>query len=642
MSIRFLSVMKKTSHIILGIAIVICCIIGYGYLHDKVLIPRYVMASLCLLMLFAWALFRKKKGLLPNTPVLYLYLLFTLLCCGSILWATNLAESLFAASTTLMGFLASMTFYSLLSKNETAFMKILRVSGAIILTIYLLFTIDQLLGIHDLSFGQLYQVTGLNQHKNLLSIMLFTLSAFLLTSIPEIKHKKLRYTPIALFLLTVVLLVLLKSRAVLLSLGLATLCYLLLLLIHHRTPTFKRGTKVATTLITILLAFVFFTTILRSFATRSVPKSSDKSEVEYSMLSTSSLVERTLLWDKTYHIADKRPLLGYGTGNWQIHFPDAGLEGLYRADLWNQHFTKPHNEYLGIMAECGYLGLFLYLAFLCSLVILSFFALCETKDRKEFQHGAIALCILIACSVNATFDYPNTRIEFILWNSVIVAILLKTITRQKKSLEISHGWNALFLSLSAAMLTIGIFRFHGEQKSVLMQQAFNDNDWASVNQYSTQALSCFYTIDHDGLPLHWYQGKAEKALNNTTSITHFREAYRYAPYCKENLNDLGLEEYNAHNTESAIHAFEEAIRISPNYLDPYFNLAYLYLHENQPEQAKAIVDRIYMDEQKRDILIGDIPFFEPDDIEASKKRIENDFQTANQLRTIINDFFNTK
>ena len=635
--------MKKTSNIILGIALVICCIIGYGHLHDKVLIPRYVMASLCLLMLFSWALFRKKKGLLPNTPVLYLYLLFTLLCCSSILWATNLAESLFAASTTLMGFLATMVFYTLLSKNETAFMKTIRVSGAIILMIYLLFTLDQLLGIHDFSFGQLYQVTGINEHKNLLSIMLFMLSAFLLTSIPEIKHKKLKYTPIALFIFTVALLALLKSRAVLLSIGIAALCYLLLLLIHRRTPTFKLGTKVTTTLITILLAFGFFTIILRSFAARSVPKSSDKSEVEYSMLSTSSLVERTLLWDKTYHIADKKPLLGYGAGNWQIHFPEASLEGLYRADLWNQHITKPHNEYLGILAECGYLGLFLYLAFLCSLIILSFFALCETKDRKEFYHGALSLCILIAGSVNAAFDYPNSRIEFILWNSVIVAHLLKIISRRKPSLEISHGWNALLLSLSAAMLTIGVFRFHGEQKSVLLQQAFHDNEWTLVDQYSTQALSCFYTIDPDGLPLHWYQGKAEKAMDNPLSITHFREACHDAPYCKENLNDLGLEEYHlAHNPESAIHAFEEAIRISPNYLYPYFNLAYLYLDEGKPEQAKAIVDRIYMDEQKRDILLGDIPFFEPDDIEASKKRIENDFQTTNQLRAVINTILNIK
>lgn len=607
----------RTSCLALGL--VVCSVIGIPNLYDNFLIARYIAAAIGLAILFFISLFTKKRWLVPHSPVFLFYLLFILLSSCSILWATNTAEAIYAASTTLIGFLVTVVAYTLLSNHESAFKKTLWISAAVILSIYLFFALFQLFHIENLSFKQLYRVTGINGHKNLLAIMLFVLSGFLLTAIPYLKNKWLKAIPIALFVLSITMVFLLKSRAVWLSVAIAVVLFGTMMALHSKKPLFSRRSQTATFIITFILAFAVITGGLRWFASRSVPHTSTQSEVEYNPLSTSSLVERCLLWEKTYHIADQHPVLGCGAGNWQIHFPDAGLEGLYRADVWNVNFTKPHNEYLGTLAENGYLGLFILLAFLCSLTVFAGSAILATTDRKDFLFGAVTLSVFCGCCVNALFDFPNSRVEHILWMGILTAILFRFITEGHHK-TLGKGWNILFLLFSAILIVIGGFRLHGERNSFAMQQA----------------ISPFYTIDAAGLPLHWYQGKAEKRMGSPLAIEQFRKAYRYAPYCKENLNDLGMEEYHtAHNLEQAEFYLKEAIRISPNYLYPYFNLAYIYLQEKQPEKAKAVADQIYMDEQKRDILIQDAPFFEPYNLDATRHKIEAEYQATLQLRHAV-------
>ena len=132
-------------------------------------------------------------------------------------------------------------------------------------------------------------------------------------------------------------------------------------------------------------------------------------------------------------------------------------------------------------------------------------------------------------------------------------------------------------------------------------------------------------------------------MGNPNSINSFQKAYHYAPYCKENLNDLGLASYHiAHDLGKAEFYLNEAIRISPNYLYPYFNLAYIYLSENEPEKAKAVADRIYFDEHKREVMKSDAVFFEPQNAEATRQKIDEDYKAFMQLHKTILDKLQSK
>ena len=165
-----------------------------------------------------------------------------------------------------------------------------------------------------------------------------------------------------------------------------------------------------------------------------------------------------------------------------------------------------------------------------------------------------------------------------------------------------------------------------------------NSDFKAVEHHCNRALSVFYNIDPVGLPMHWYLGKAEKATGNLQALGSFRQARHHAPFCKENLNDLGLAEYyTAHDLAEAETCFKEAIRISPSYLYPYLNLAYVYLRENEPQKAKEMADQIHYDEHKRDILKADAVFFEPLNAEAARQKIDADFRSVMQLRKAISD-----
>ena len=141
------------------------------------------------------------------------------------------------------------------------------------------------------------------------------------------------------FAIATSVIILLKSRAVLLSVLVAACFFGVMFLIHKGNRGSSKPAKAIIIVTSIVFVYAFLTVGLRWFAVRSVPHSSEKSEIETKIMSTSSLLERCLLWDKTYRIIDKHPVAGCGVGNWQIHFPDAGLKGLYRADVWNVNFT---------------------------------------------------------------------------------------------------------------------------------------------------------------------------------------------------------------------------------------------------------------------------------------------------------------
>ena len=153
----------------IAIGIIVSCVIGLPNLYDKFLIARFVAAATGLAILFLFSLFGKKHWPVPNTPVFYIYLLFALLCGCSILWATNTAEAIFAFSTQLMTPLLVIVFFSLFSAELRSTQKALWISAAIILAVYLFFAVIQLFHVESFSFEQLYRVSGINGHKNLLA-----------------------------------------------------------------------------------------------------------------------------------------------------------------------------------------------------------------------------------------------------------------------------------------------------------------------------------------------------------------------------------------------------------------------------------------------------------------------------------------
>jgi len=78
-------------------------------------------------------------------------------------------------------------------------------------------------------------------------------------------------------------------------------------------------------------------------------------------------------------------------------------------------------------------------------------------------------------------------------------------------------------------------------------------------------------------------------------------------------NFLGNAYLSSGRSTDALHAYQEAIRLDPNYATAYLNLAVFYLHSGQPDQARPYyqkacrLDRNFADNSNRSSIKRDAP-----------------------------------
>lgn len=633
--------MVKNDKIVLflaGILLIAGCVTFDMLQGTTVFAVRYLIAAAGLLLLFAIKLFSPRPMLVPKSKVFYVYLASIFAVGLSVFSAVNTGESLFVYSKYILTFLLAIMFYNLFVINEKAARKTMYAGCVVILAVYLLVSCMQLFHVEDFSFGSLYKVTGLSGNKTFLTIMLFVLSSFALAYVAEAKRKSCKLLSVTLFAVSFALVVILKSRAVMLSYAAAVAIFAVMFFVRKRNISFARKFKLWATAVVFVVVFLFFTVGIRLLVKVDVPKTADETTVEYAYYSTSSLYERFILWDKTYEMIDDHPFNGCGIGNWQVMFPDYGLSELYSANYWNVNFTRPHNEFLGLLAECGHVTFFVCLLFVISLIMKSFFAICKADDRRDFVYGAVVLCAFVGCCVNSFFSFPSDKTEYFIWKAAMYAVLFTYITKDKNeynSLKLNTLWKCVPVAVLVFTVFAGFLSYKGERNVAAAANAVRNNDWKTALRCYEEAASVLYTVDYNGFPVSWHIGKAKEQLGLSGSLADYRKAHDDMPFCKQNLNDLGAAEYACGNKEAAVAHFEKAMQISSGFLYPYFNLVYIYLKDSDLDKADAVISSIYMNENVRDVLIKDVKFFENENMENTVERIENEYYTTMKLHRTL-------
>ncbi len=633
--------MVKNDKIVLflaGILLIAGCVTFDMLQGTTVFAVRYLIAAAGLLLLFVIKLFSPRPMVVPKSKVFYVYLASIFAVGLSVFSAVNTGESLFVYSKYILTFLLAIMFYNLFVINEKAARKTLYAGCVVTLAVYLSVSCIQLFHVEDFSFGSLYKVTGLSGNKTFLTIMLFVLSSFALAYVAEAKRKSCKLLSVTLFAVSFALVVILKSRAVMLSYAAAVAIFAVMFFVRKRNISFSRKFKLWTTAVVFVVVFLFFTVGMRLLVKVDVPKTADETTAEYAYHSTSSLYERFILWDKTYEMIDDHPFNGCGVGNWQVMFPDYGLSELYSANYWNVNFTRPHNEFLGLLAECGHVTFFVCMLFVISLIIKSFFAICKTSDRRDFVYGAIVLSAFVGCCVNSFFSFPSDKTEYFIWKAAMYAVLFTYITKDKNeynSLKLNTLWKCSTVAVLVFTVFAGFLSYKGERNVAAAANAVRNNDWKTALRCYEEAVSVLYTVDYNGLPVSWHIGKAKEQLGLPGSLADYRKAHDDMPFCKQNLNDLGAAEYACGNREAAVAHFEKAMQISSGFLYPYFNLSYIYLKDNELDKADAVISSIYMNENVRDVLIKDVKFFENKNMENTVERIENEYYTTMKLHRTL-------
>lgn len=562
----------------IGAAIVLGTMACSFSLPDISNLPRLAFLAAALAVTFLCS--SRLRRHLPSTLGAVAFVLFVLLQAVSTLWAVNKGEAVYDTARWITVGALFLTVFHLYRRHPARTMVLLSRVAAIIILVSLAAAVRQTLQLNgDLRWDNRYSITSLYTHKGSFSLLL------LMVTLPIVMRLRLRLRKGRTFYwlllaLAAATLLFLAARTSLLAL--AALGVVLLITLIPFKPLTQRW-RIPAILILALLMGTFLLGGARLFTHLPLGDTPGKGK---GVLSSSTILERHALWSTTLRLVDRHPLLGVGAGNWKVCYPEVSTRDLFSVDVLDFTFVRPHNDYLRVLAETGYMGFALLMIALASPVT---GALGRTSRRRRTgRMTGTALAYFAAVGVAALVDFPFDRTELLLWSTVTVAILSASTLRSPLSAPRTPLQFFVALLL-VAVAVLSLHRMGSERQYLAITAANHAQRWSAMEQAAHKARSPLCNLTPIGTPVAYYEAMAQEK-QGIASLTTFAEALHDSPWHKQSLNDLGRLVYTVtHDADSAEVLFRRAIKVSPSFSYAWFNLAQLYLQEHQLEQAREVL-----------------------------------------------------
>tara|TARA_R110002050_G_scaffold94194_1_gene196194 strand:+ start:7137 stop:9128 length:1992 start_codon:yes stop_codon:yes gene_type:complete len=297
--------------------------------------------------------------------------------------------------------------------------------------------------------------------------------------------------------------------------------------------------------------------------------------------------ERLLLWKATLNMIWDNGWGGVGAGNWKIQFPAYGSD-IWRARQGMVQFQRPHNDFLWVLSELGILGLLGYVAFFILLIFSAFSSIGNTAHSKvERQFIRLLLAGLCAYLVVAFFSFPRER----LFHQIVLYLGMAFILSFRKKAELNLKAPFLFKTGAAIIgllgLTFGLNWWQGERLSLKINQARAEGNWGALLAYADELEgNSFYQIDPVSIPIPFYSGLAYLNLQNyVQSKIDFQKAYHLHPNNIHVINNLANINLLQGKVDTAIKFYQQALEVSPKYLDGALNLMAAYYNSGRVSEA---------------------------------------------------------
>ncbi len=555
---------------------------------DFSLVPRFIALALVVIILLLQQ--SKQENLKLNFNfIIFIYFVYSLYPLLSSFWAVNEAEALFDSCRQLLGFSIFISAYNLFNKDEKKLLQGLKYTSSIIGIVIIAVAFFQFLKIGSINKELSYGVTALSGHKNLFASFLFLLLFWMTFQITNGNKLFLRISLLLIFLIGICFLYL-RTKAVFIGIagGLAITIILFFLK--------KIKLKINPVLLIVLLCLLSFVCI--DYVLPKIIQTSIASVVNSVNSQAVNIdLERLQLWDKSYAIHKARPLLGVGAGNWQIYFPNAGLDGIWRAEDLNVTFQRPHNDVLWILTEYGLIGMCLFLVVIFEIVV-------KLTKQAQSLSDYLPIMFLVGYLIISFFDFPKERIEHTIFFNLLLGYSVYKISAHSKTISISLTKPKKLIYFGIAIyfqiFVIGVLRYKGEYFTRKIYDAKFSNNPTDVIKYSKSALSFAYSLDPTSVPIYWYLANAAQTNQlKDVAFKSFLKAYSENPYNRNVLNDLGSAYAYQNKIEEAIKFYNEAIRISPRFDEPKLNLAALYIQKNDFKMAHKILRELKHDSGRR-------------------------------------------
>lgn len=538
------------------------------------MLPRQIWLTAFTLTGAAFLLFAAPKSI-SLTPIHWCLLAIVILSGFSITYAFNTAEAIYTFSKWLL-YASQFTLFLILLQNGSIDMDIISKAVLVFLIITCGFQVYEFVakGSFKLLEGKkLYEINSLFGHKNLFSSIVFLCFPFIIYLL--LQTKKLFQIVSTMALLTALsLLVLIQTKAVLLAL-VAGISISGLVLFNY-TPVSK---KVKLTSILVFAAVIIFLAYL--------------GKNKLTLLSNNDTVkERILLWDNTWQMIKENPVGGVGAGNWQIFFPKYGLQHFIQTNYLISDgyttFQRPHNDFLWVWSELGFLTLLAYIGIFTMGI---FYAISNVKTADTMKQKLISagfLMTLIGYICIGLVDFPLERSEHQFFFFLVLAIVSHSYLAHYKNKPGLKPIGLLLFILVAGVFNIIVFskRVSAETHAHQLLVAHSKNNWNLMIKEAKKASNYFYTIDNFSIPLQWYAGVAYSAINSPAEAkVQFESAYAVNPYQIHVLNNIASVNEMEGKHDLAIQYYNEALVISPFQPDALLNKSAALFNKGAIDEA---------------------------------------------------------
>ncbi len=570
---------------------------------DPALMPRFAVFSLAVAIFTGILFFLNPKNkqdndfrIMLSLPVLLL-MAYWIIAGVSILVAINKSEAL-SVWITFFPFIAFVMLGSKLFSSDEDLLKAVLKYIIVFALFHTLIGIIQFLSLSSsvgLSHELSYYVKGLSAHRNLFAQSLFLSIPFLLYGIYSMRGLW-RWLAVIASALSLAMVTILLVKSVWMALIISVVFTLLVVFNYSAYFGFNRK-SFRIFLVSILIFIGVIAISVFIYSRLDSWKTIDKQADWIRNYRFGSSLERLDLWNKSVDIYRDNIFLGVGTGNWKIVLPAYGTDGL-RSEEGIVMFTRPHNDYLGVLSENGIFGFVFYIGFFFTLIYYMYRLMKKNIDKSEKTLLIFLFSGLVGYMVIAMLSFPGERVEhsvFLgLYASYIIALYNKHFSGKGHfNFQPNYLFKLIFIIIPFLSFAAGISKSKSEfhMKKALNYRDKNQNE--HVVSEIDKADNFLYCIDNTAMPLAWYKASAHFHLGNIElALEEYLRAHDFHPNNMHVLNNLGTCYTLQGEQEKAIELYNKALVISSGFEDAYLNLIAVYYNQGNIKKAVSGLNSI--------------------------------------------------
>ena len=410
-------------------------------------------------------------------------------------------------------------------------------------------------------------------HKNLLSSIQFLMLPILIYVFITAKKLFKILSVVAVFLIVITLFQT-QTRAVLFALGIFSISLLLL------NISFLNKKYIISLIISIMLflgcgyAILQYTNRYEAFV----------GEISKTLDFTSSA--RYKLYNSSIELIADNPFVGVGPGNWKI---DVWEYGLYEGTLGKSFAQRPHNDFLWVFAEGGFVAGIAYLLLFLILLRDSYYL---HKNRKE--EDGIFYSLLLSCFLGFGFislvDFPLERfshnIIFFVLASFVISARIKEVNTKMPT-----WFKLILIVISFFTVYVAAIRYQGEIHAANAIHYKSKGNWNYVIKAIEKGYHpAYYELENSSTPLLWYRGVAYFSQQKySLALKDFEDAYKVNPFHVHVLNNLATSWEIKGDSKKAKKFYRAVFEVNPSFKESRINLAAILYNEKKYVQALDVI-----------------------------------------------------